>query len=263
MRIPSPVQIFSVLAVSLAAQHALAGPFSVTNANIVGGVYDFHYYSIGDKAVINGVTTPAPALTLTNTGWDKFGSDPGVSYWQASGAFSATQLAGALTMGWDFSAVTSPIAKIELKTRNFLFQFSPFTAHALGDSIFADLATPAAFGAGTYTNLYTFTGDGTTTTIGSGSVFEITPLLSSGWLANPNLLELKFGYQQHAIDAAHPNIPGKHLQVFRDNTGTGDDGFVLRATLVPEPHNLSLLAIGGLAIAVASWAARQRRRVAA
>ncbi|MCA1789627.1 MAG: hypothetical protein LC667_07160, partial [Thioalkalivibrio sp.] len=65
---------------------------------------------------------------------------------------------------------------------------------------------------------------------GANTFQDITSFLSDTWLADPALLELKFTYSQ----IPNPAIPGRHIQIFRDNTGAGVDGFLLRVTLVPR-----------------------------
>ena len=50
-----------------------------------------------------------------------------------------------------------------------------------------------------------------------------------------------------------------HLQAFRDNTGTGDDGFVLRVTLqtVPLPAALPLFGAGLALMGFVVWRRKQ------
>ena len=227
-----------ILMIGFTAGKAEAGsPFAVTDSDFVDGVYDFHYYTysntfsvpLAKRTVINGVDQGTSDPTLTNSGW-AFG-DPFsglIGFWAAAGPFGATNTAGELTMGWDFSAITGQIASVELKTRHFLFKFDPWNTHALGDEIAGFVATPNVFGSGIFSQLYSFVGDNTTATIGSGAIEDITSFLPGGWLMTPDLLELKFTYAQ----TPSPTIPGRHLQIFRDNTGVGDDGFLLRVTLV-------------------------------
>ena len=145
-------------------------------------------------------------------------------------------------MGWDLGTVNEPVAKVEILTNHVMHQFDPFGPHALGDRIFADVATSTAFGTGPYTNLYEKIGGpdslGMQPPGSEQQLFDITSFLDSDWLSDPGLLELKFGYQQHAVDAEHPDIPPNHIQLFRDETDEAIDGFRLKVTLasaVPEP----------------------------
>ena len=205
-------------------------PVVVGDSDFAGNMYEFRYYP---------KTATDHNITLTNTGWTGPFTSGSVVYWQSTGL-----LAGELTMGWDFTGVTKPIAKVELGTRHVLFQFPPWTAHAFEDKIFGDVATPATFGAGPYTNMYTRTGDGVAATVVMAyeEFSEITPFITPGWLNDPGLLELRFAYEQYPIDATHPNIPAVHFQLFRDNTGTGNvDGFSLRVTLAQEPTSVPSL----------------------
>ena len=56
-------------------------------------------------------------------------------------------------------------------------------------------------------------------------------MLPAGWLMNPGLLELRFGYELLDRD-----IPGRHVELFRDSSGgPNEDGFMLRVTLDPTP----------------------------
>lgn len=61
--------------------------------------------------------------------------------------------------------MTGQIAKVEVNPNHYLFQFSPWTAHAVGDTIAGAVATPATFGGGAYTQLYSFTGNNTPATL--------------------------------------------------------------------------------------------------
>ncbi len=146
---------------------------------------------------------------------------------------------------------------VELLTRQVIFQFTPWHTHALGDAIYAEVATPSAFGDGPYETIYHIVSDNADGT-GSGALeagfVAVTSLLSTEWLSNPGLLEFKFGYELQ-----NNSIPGKHLQLFRDNFGEypENNGFMLRITLIPEPATLGLLAWGGLGMM-----AMRRRRTA-
>ncbi len=253
-RLPNAVLL--VVAVALVAQTAAAVPFVVTDADFASGVYELRYLTGSNRLQQNGTfstldATPLDDLFLTNTSntvspaWEYFGADPGVTYLKAPGSFGTS---AAATMGWDLSGVTGQIASVELISNHNIFQFFPHNLTAQGDSIFGDVATPAAFGGGPYTNMYTHTSNNPMGLgpdfLGTNGVVDITSLLPGGWLSNPNLLELRFGYQ--LVDSDIPNI---HLQLFRDGTFTGDDSFMLRITLVPEPGLASLLACGALLVA--------------
>lgn len=251
------VVVLVVLAVT--ATPATADEFAVDDSNFSSGVYELRYYTSTGLLVENGTATSPSASSLfrDNSAYAGIGSDAGVKYLQrVSGGLSV-----ASTMGFDLSAVTGQIATVELLTRQYIFSFYPHGGKSADDKIFAGVATPTAFGAGSYTSLYELTSDGTaaTGTVGSGSVMDVTSSLSAAWLANPGLLEFQFGYE-----LADTDIPGRHLQLFRDNSfwtsgALVDDGFMLRITLestpVPEPTTLALVGLGAGALAL-----RRRRR---
>lgn len=283
--------VMAVLLLGTVAETS-AGPFVVSNADFSGNVYELRYYTSTNLLVQNGVatvqdSTPLTELFITNTGnagqqaYQYYGADSGVKYFQASGRFggwggganSTWNTSAAATMGFDLSSVSGQVAKVELITRQNIAQFAPWNDEAFGDQVFADIATPVTFGTGAYTNLYTFTGDNLPAGSGpsgyaSNSVIDVTSFLSSSWLNNPGNLEFRFGYQ--LIDT---DIPGRHLQLFRDNSfwspSSGslvDDSFMLRVTLadtspVPEPSSIVLLGIGG--IALAGYGYRRKRQQAA
>ena len=233
------VLFFGVL---LASSIAPAASFVVADGDFVGGVYDFHYYNLsGSQTIINGVNQGIADPTLTNSGWICCGADSGVRYWQSNG-----QNDGALTMGWDFSAVTGNIASVEVLTRHYIFQFAPYGAGAAGDQIYGAVATPASYGASAYTDIYRYVSNNPNNdpnapgAIGSGSLLDITFFIDGGWLLNPALLELQLGYDR----TPSSTNPARHLQVFRDNSGTGDDGFVLRVTLAPVPVPATVWLLG-------------------
>jgi hypothetical protein len=227
------VLVMSMLTV-LVPGGVFAASFTVRNSDFVNGVYDFHYYtfpntapvSVAKRTVVNGIDQGVSDPTLTKSGWE-FGDPftPNIGYWAATGVFETTQTTGALTMGWDFSPFTGRIAKIEMKARHVLFAFDPWIVHAQGDQIAGFVATPATFGAATYTPIYSLSV--VNTTVSSESIMDITSLLPAAWLNDPGLLELKFTYTQ----TPNPTVPGRHIEIFRDNTGAGIDGFLFRVTL--------------------------------
>jgi hypothetical protein len=225
----------------------LADEFTLTDSDFVDGIYEFRYYSNGQKTLVNDVTITPASLFLTNDGWRGPGSLG--NFWYANGGFAA-QLAGSLTMGWNLTDVTRPIAKVEIQVDALFSQFDPWTDEAWEDRQYGEIATPdASFGTATYTNFFEFIGDNNpaTNTFGNdGQLIDLTDLISSDWLADPTLFELKLGYQQHPIDATHPSIPAHHIQVFRDGTGTGDDSFLLRITLAGDDSNLVNISTRGM-----------------
>ena len=154
---------------------ALRAEFVVGDADLQNGVYELRYYTQRNILVKNGVSsgldgTPLGELFLTNSGntgrpaFEYYGSDSGVRYLQATGAYdgwggganSTWNTSAAATMGWDFSQLTRPVAKVEVLTFQGIMQFVPWNDEALGDRVFADVATPTDFGAGPYTNIYSF-----------------------------------------------------------------------------------------------------------
>jgi hypothetical protein len=250
----------AALTMAVTAGAAAAASFVVTDADFVGGVYDFHFYNEAtSRTVINGVNQGIGNPTLTNNGWVCC-RDDGPRFWHAQGQpFGFAELtAGNLTMGWDFSAVTGQIAKVELNPRHFLFQFNEWNEEAVGDQIAGFVSTPGSFGTGAYTELYRFTGEaGNNTTVGAGALTDYSGFIAGSWLDDPALLEFKFDYQQTpgqtglGFDQGF-TIPAAHLQLFRDFNGIGDSGFVLRVTLdtepsvdpIPAPVALPLLILG-------------------
>ena len=218
--------------------------FVVKDGDFADGVYEFRYYSKSQTTTVNGVQNSAYSLFLTNDGWDPPPS-ASKSFWHAKGGFYDAQVAGSCTMGWDLRGVTRTIARVEMMADAHLAQFDPFRDDAWCDRLYGRIALPdATFGANTYMSVFEFVGDndpGRNTVENAGFVDDITDVIgriAPGWMADPTLLELKFGYQQHPIDASHPSIPREHLQIFRDNTGAGDDSFLLRITLEANPSAL-------------------------
>jgi hypothetical protein len=236
--LPSSISFVGLATLALTVP-TFADEFTITDNDFIDGVYEFRYYSNGQKTLVNGTTITPASLFITNDGWQGPGSLG--NFWYANGGFTA-QLAGTLTMGWKLSEVTHPIAKVEIQVDALFSQFDPWTDEAWGDRQYGEIATPdAIFGTESYTSFFEFIGDNnsSTNTFGNdGQLIDITDLISSNWLADPTLFELKLGYEQHPIDAAHPSIPAHHIQVFRDGTGTGDDSFLLRITLAGSDSNL-------------------------
>ncbi len=235
------LSLVSLTALLVVSNASAAGPFIVRDSDFVGGVYEFHYYTfpntaadaIAKRTVINGVDQGITDPTMTNSGWE-FG-DPysgAIGFWGAIGPFETIATSGAVTMGWDFSAISGRIAMIELKPRHYLFQFGEHIQVAVGDEIAGFVATPPSFGGGSFTRLYSYVGveSPPAGAVGAGAIEDITAFLPAAWLADPALLELKFTYSQ----IPNPSIPGRHFNLFRDNTGTGIDGFLLRVTLMPR-----------------------------
>ncbi|MCA1789626.1 MAG: hypothetical protein LC667_07155, partial [Thioalkalivibrio sp.] len=154
-----------LMALLVVSSVSAGGPFIVRDSDFEGGVYEFHYYTfpntaadaVAKRTVINGIDQGIMDPTLTNSGWE-FG-DPysgAVGFWAASGPHAAVHPSGALTMGWDFSAVRGRIAMIEVRPRHLLFQFDQHIQVAVGDEIAGFVATPPAFGSGSFTPLYSY-----------------------------------------------------------------------------------------------------------
>jgi len=236
--LPSFFSLLGLATVVLMAP-AFADEFTITDNDFVGDVYEFRYYSKGQVTLVNGTTITPSSLFVTNDGWRGPGSLG--NFWYPNGGFSA-QAAGSLTMGWKLSDVTRAIAKVEIQVDALFSQFDPWTDEAWGDRQYGEIATPdASFGTEAYTTFFEFIGNndsGTSTFGNNGQLIDITDLISSSWLSDPTLFELKLGYQQHPIDATHPSIPAHHIQIFRDGTGTGDDSFLLRITLAGDDSSL-------------------------
>ncbi len=262
-----------VIATSSAGLHA---GLVVHDSDFASDTYELRYYSKSQTLFKNGVGTSLSTQSFinqhfmqnsgntANPAWvpgDTFSS--GVRYLMASGQFggfgnganSTWNTSASATMGWDFSSISKDIVKVELVSRSPIFQFVPWNDESLGDTIYGSVATPTTFGAGPHTEIYSHTsnnpnGTGVGALITDG-IIDLTSLLSASWLSNPDLLELKFGYE-----LANTNIPSRHLQLFRDNTGTygNTDGFMLRVTTassagsVPEPTSFAIFALMGVCV---------------
>ncbi|MEZ6039740.1 MAG: PEP-CTERM sorting domain-containing protein [Planctomycetaceae bacterium] len=253
-----------IVVMSQSGPESFGDIFTVSDADFSGGVYDFQYFSHTNKAYVNGVEIAFGSLVMTNTGFSGPAKEGDANYWYANGYFNATQLAGDVTLGWDLSAVTSKLQQVELLTNAALFQFNPWTPHAFEDKLFGEIATPNAFGTGAYTRYFEYEGNNNTATTTNYTLLQdVTSSLATSWLSDPELFELRLGYEQHAIDAAHPNIPGKHLEIFRNNTSAANPSFQFRLTAastaaVPEPSSAIALTVIGL-----TALARRRRNLPA
>ncbi len=273
---------FAVL-ISVGADQASSAPFSVTNGDFVGNSYTFSYFTRLNQS-FNGANAPVIGDPwLTNSGWVRSGV-ASTNYWQLPPAglgrlYGGSGVSG--TVGWDFSGITGAIAKVELLSANILFQIPQGPGgigdRAIGDKVTGDVATPASFGTGAYTNMYTLTGDGgilpNQNVLGNGggsdpntrTLMDITSLLSPVWLNNPNLLELRFGFQQNPSGL---DIFSDSAQVFRSlDTGGVDDELGMRlvvtmsnTAVVPLPAALPLF-MGGLGL-LGFLNLRRKRRTA-
>jgi len=229
---------------------AMGDTFHVMDSDFVDGVYEFRYYSGQNKAFVNGTEVSFTDLFMTNDGWVEPPS--GIFYWRAKGSFLNAQDSGSLTMGWDLGTMTRKISKVELMTDAHLSQFDQWRTHAWCDRLYGRIALPdSTFGTAPYVSVFEYVGDNDPnrrTVETPGFVDDITDIIrrmDTGWLDAPTRFELKLGYLEHPEDTAHPPIPYNHFQIFRDNTGQGDDSFLLRITL--KPSKLINLSTRGLA----------------
>jgi len=274
---PIKRRILVLAAIVLATSSAgLDASVIVDDSDFSSDIYELRYYPRSQTLFENGAGTSLSQQSfinqyfMQNSGntvnptWVP-GDIPG--YLMASGKFggfggganSTWNTSAFSTMGWDFSSVSKEIVRVELISRSPIFQFAQWINSALGDTIYGSVATPTTFGSGPFTEIYSHTGDGgSASALITEGIIDLTPLLSTSWLSNPNLLELKFGY-----DLANTDIPARHLQLFRDDTGTYGDpqGFMLRLTTasssadVPEPSSFAIFAVLGVCV----WGARKRR----
>lgn len=215
---------------------ASADTFHVLDSDFVDGVYEFRYRASTGKATVNDTEISFTDILLTNDGWVK-----DAFFWRAMGSFLDAQDSGSGTMGWDLSTVTRKITKVELLADAHLSQFEQWRTHAWCDRLYGRIALPdTEFGTVPYVSVFEFVGDNDPdrrTVETPGFVDDITDVIrqmDADWLNDPTLFELKLGYQEHPEDTEHPPIPYNHLQIFRDNTGEGDDSFLLRITLQPS-----------------------------
>ena len=250
----------SALVVSLCgwvvAPIAEAAPYIVTDSSFVSDVYDFSYRTSTNTAD-NGGTAVSGDPWLTNTGWTR-ASRAGSTHWRLPGSDFQRYLGAGVsgTVGFDFSGVNSSNSSVEINPANLLFTYfgglgAPGTAF---DTIKAEVAMPASFGSGPFTEIYShvgFTGGGPPNAIGETTILDVTPFLASGWLANPELLEFRFTYDQSMPIGAQGSEDlgaiAENIQVFRD-TNTSYTGFQLQAMAVPEPSTLALAALGLLGL---------------
>lgn len=215
---------------------SMSDSFVVMDSDFVDGVYEFRYYSSRNEASVNGTEIMFSDLFLTNDGWVAPSSTD--FFWRAMGSFLNAQDSGSGTLGWDLRAVTQKIDKVELLADGHLSQFDQWRTHAWCDRLYGRIALPDTdFGTDPYLSVFEFVGDNDPNlrvVETAGFVDDITDIIrriDADWLDDPTLFELKVGYQEHPEDTAHPPIPYNHLQIFRDNTGMGDDSFLLRITL--------------------------------
>lgn len=240
MNIRRSIQLGASLIAFILPLTAMGDTFHILDSDFDDGVYEFRYYSSTGKATVNGTEIAFTDLFLTNDGW-VLASAGSYGFWRAMGSFLNAQDAGSSTLGWDLSTVTRRISKVELLADGHLSQFDQWRTHAWCDRLYGRIALPDTdFGTVPYVSVFEFVGDNDPdrrTVETAGFVDDITDVIRSmdaDWLDNPTLFELKLGYQEHPEDTGHPPIPYNHLQIFRDNTGQGDDSFLLRITLQPS-----------------------------
>ncbi len=259
------------------ADRATAAPFTVTDAEFVGNQYTFSYNTF-NRQVTNGTQATVAGDPWTSTNNLAYFNIGGYAMWTLTPPglgvlFNGGTASG--TVGWDFSGITGQIAKVELMTSNVMFQIpGAIQTRSFGDVITADVATPATFGTGPDANIYTLTGgspppSGTNTNwaLGNGEVgdintrllMDITSLLNPIWLNNPDLLELRFGFQDNNLAMFTDSA-----QFFRTLSTSNPLGMQLVVTaqdpsVVPLPAAFPLFAGGLGLLGLLGW---RRKRMA-
>lgn len=248
----------AVFPVGLAGGPAEAETFPVTDSSFAGDVYTFRYLTRYDQAYVNGTLTPFTSLFGTNSGWNRSSWPDGAFYWQGP-CCPATPYSINATMGWDLTAATRQLTKVELQVGNWLFSYDPIYFYSGGDTIGGRVSTD---GGASWASMYTYVGPGNDSVAVVGLWgLDITGLLSPLWLADPGLLGLDFGF----TDISTPlwGIGPSNAQLFRDGPpplatladelGAGDS-FMLRLTAaplessgVPLPGTLWLVLLGATA----------------
>ena len=225
-----------------------AGPYTVVDSSFSAGVYDFVYTTATNTADNGGVAVVGDPW-LVNSGWVR--DFRGVWFWKLPpvGVYFTPRYEGAGvsgTVGFDFSAVSGALEKVEVDPAHILFTYfggitPPGTA---GDMIVGEVSTPVSFGAGPYIEVYSHTGPfgGSPSAVSQSNVLlDITPYLSPAWLANPGLLELRFSYVQQTPVASPGCVSGcnelagsllENVQLFRDANLT--DGLELKVRMLSD-----------------------------
>lgn len=240
------------LLVAGTGRQSLGGVVTVTDANLVGDTYEYLYDPVANTANNGGVTISGDPW-LTNTGWVRF---PLATAWTLSPAGLGVRYNGGpihSTVGFDFSGLNRKITKIEMENRHILFRWKADIAlGTLGDVITGEVATPTAFGTGSFSTIYQYTGDGvvSSTVIGveNTALRDVTPHVDTGWLANPNLLEMKFSFDPDSDNTGNRRTFTDTAQLFRTR-------FHLRVTTtasssgsVPEPSTTLMWTIAAVGL---------------